>query len=507
VTSCGPYQLLEQIGAGGSGSVYRALQPFDGQGEQVVAVKLLTIPPHPLWVEQLRRLAESPNPHVCPLLEVGQEGEQWYVVYPFLPGKDLETARQVYDQSRAPLRTVLRWGIDALKGLGAIHEAGFMHGDIKPSNLMLDEHGGVVVCDFTTLTPLQGALSHPVADGTPEFLPPPQGAVPLRSPQRDLYALALTLSALLLGRLPGRPEEALPSRSDPLLPTTFDAIIERALGLAEPFASAAEMRHAMEALLGGPPLPIGNGSSLSPPTRRVAWEPPAPRESGPLWPWALVLFMLPLGMAARSWFAPPPPVPVATALWSGIGVAPEVYQRTVLWQVRVLGRPVLAFGGPDPAAGDESARERAEWCAAVLEEAHFQKRPLRFAFRREYPESCDVYLVGEGWPEKFFFRVTPTECRLLDRKAPWIARAWCGLLTDTAELARSGSRGGGDKSPGALLLQPWQRRFETLAGQEERAQEQPARVALWLQALESLDSKNHRELMEAYLDLPEPKEP
>ena len=495
MTTCGPYDLAEPVGAGSSGTVYRAQR----RGEQtVVAVKVLESPPLALWVEHVRKLAESPTLHVCQFLELNEEGPQAFIVYQFLEGGDLETARQRYEEGRVPLRTVLRWSIDALKGLGAIHQAGFLHGDIKPSNLMLDGHGRVVICDFTTLTPLQGELAMDLKNGTPEYLPRDQSL--LRSPQRDLYALGLTLTGLLVGQLPESPEQAIPTQFDPLLPAAVDDIVERALGLTAPFTTAQEMRQTLEGLLTGPDT---STASLSPPTRRVAWQ--AKDQKRPWWPWLVALLMLPLGVWARSWQTPASPPPAAsTALWSGIGVTPQAYQRQAVWQVLILGRPVAGFCAVDPAAGGETARERAEWCAAVLEEAHFQKRPLSFAYRREYEDSCDVYLVGKEWPEKFLFRITPQESKLFQRKGPFLARAWCALIADTAELARPGSRVG-EKSPGGLLLQPWQRRYETLAGQQGEL-DQPARVALWLESLESLDGQARNDLVEAYSHLPEEKQ-
>lgn len=500
MTTCGAYELIELVGSGSSGAVHKARLQADRDGGKLVALKLLESPPPPLWVEHLKTLSLSTNLHLCAMLEVGWADKRWFVAYQYLPGGDLEAARARYDEGRVPLRTVLRWAIDALKGLGAMHEAGFLHGDVKPANLMLDEGGKVVVCDFTTLTPLRGALALDLKNGTPEYMPTDEAT--LRTPQRDLYALALTISGLLLGQLSETPAQALPSRSDPLLPAAVDDILERALGLDEPFGSAREMRQALEALLTGPE-PTAVPLSLSPPTRRVAWQ----HQQGkrPLWPWLVALLMLPLAVWGRQNYAPPPSAPPAsTALWSGIGVAPLAFKQQAVWQVLILGRPVLGFCAPDPVSGDESARERAEWCAAVLEEAHFQKRPLSFAYRREYEDSCDVYLVGKDWPEKFLFRVTPDESELFDRKGPFLARAWCALLADTAELARPGSRAG-EKTSAALLLQPWQRRYETLAGQNNAGLDQPARVALWLRALDSLDGEAYDDLIDAYHDLPEEK--
>jgi serine/threonine protein kinase len=497
VTTCGPYELIESVGSGSAGTVYRGRRSGDNE---IVAVKVLQGPPPALWVEHLRALTEAPNPHVCRFLELGSQDQQSYIVYQFVEGLDLETARQRYEEGRVPLRTVLRWAIDALKGLGAMHSAGFLHGDIKPSNMMLDGQGRVVVCDFTTLTPLLGPLALDLKNGTPEYLPRDESL--LRSPQRDLYALGLSITGLLVGQLPKSPEQAAPTQFDPLLPPAIDHLVARALGLESPFASAQEMRLALESLLTGPE-PAAVGSSLSPPTRRVVWQ--SEHRGRPLWPWLVALLMLPLGVWARSWQAPAPaPAPVSTALWSGVGVAPTAYEQRAVWQVQILGRPVLGFCATDPAAADESAQDRAQWCAAVLEEAYFQKRPLTFAYRRELEDTCEVYLVGKDWPEKFLFRVTPDESKLFGRRAPFLARAWCALLADTAELARPGSRVG-ERSGGALLLQPWQRRYDTLSGQGQAELDRPDRVGLWLDALDSLDNEARNDLFRAYRDLPEEK--
>lgn len=496
--NCGPYQLIEHLGSGSSGKVYRAQKQETTEPER--ALKLLAEPPSPLWLGHLKALSAHQSPYLCQFLESAHdESMGHYVVYQLLEGGDLEVARQRYEEGRVPLRTTLRWGIDALKGLDTLHKAGFLHGDIKPSNLMLDKQGQVVVCDFTTLTPLQGELAFELLSGTPEYLPKDDAL--LRTPQRDLYALALTLMGLLLGKLPEVSSKSPPSQLDPLLPTALDTIIARAMGWELPFPTASEMRSALEGLLGSPE-PVSVTSNLSPPTRRVEMQ--APISKKPLWPWLVALLMLPTGALAHSLLSPPTTAQVAsTALWSGVGVAPAVVEQQAVWQVLILGRPVLGFSADDPAANNESARERAEWCAAVLEEAHFLKRPLHYDFRRELEHSCDVYLVGEGWDELFLFRVTAAESRLYQRKGPFLARAWCALISDTAELARPGARGE-EKGPSSFLLQPWQRRFETLAGQSGSAGlDQPARIHLWLDALESLEGQAYNELVNAYRDLPQ----
>ena len=492
MTTCGPYELLEKIGEGSSGAVYRA-RSLDS--DLLVAVQVLDHDPPEALLQAQQTLKDSvDSPHLCQFLEYGsnKDGKR-FVVYPLLSDGDLEHRRETFDGGRIPLRVALRWCIDALKGLEEIHQAGFLHGDIKPSNLMLDGDK-VVVCDFSTLTPLSGDWQGDLKNGTPEYLPSDESL--LRTPQRDLHALGITLMGLLTGKLVATAEEAVPSRYDALLPSAVDDVVARAVGLEARFESAARMRHTVETLLTGP---APEKVSLSPPTRRVSWE--EKTLARPLWPWLVAVLMLPLGAWAATWRAPTPAQAQPTAAWSGVGVAPAAVENRLVWQVLVLGRPVAAFVAADEAAGGESAKDRAHWCAAVLEEAHFRKRQLDFVTKRELPDSCEVYLKVEGEPEKFLFRVTKAESKLFDRKAPLVAKAWTVLISDTTELLRPGAAK--EKSgAGKLLLTPWQRRFETLRGQQGKL-DQEARVALLWEAFDSLPSEQRDDLEKSYRELPE----
>ncbi len=489
--TCGPYELLEPIGEGSSGTVFRARR--DGSATEVALKRLASPMPSRLLVlvETLNQAASSP--HLRQVVEVGRSasGEQ-YLVFPLLEGGDLETARSAQEDGRVPLRVALRWSIDALKGLEAMHQAGFQHGDIKPSNLMLDSDDRVVVCDFSALTPLKGEWEGDLENGTPEYLP--EDKTLWRSPERDLHALGLTLMGLLTGELVKSATDAVPSRYDPLLPAAVDQVVAKAVGAAPRFGSAQEMRQTLESLLGAPAPQL---TSLSPPTRRVVWK--EKRPARPLWPWLVALLMLPLGAWTRSWQPPVEVTAQSTALWSGVGVTPAVYRNREVWQVLILGRPVAAFSAADPTTGGETPHQRALWCAAVLEEAYFKKQPLKLVSKRELPESCEVYLQVNGVPDKLLFRITPDESKLFDSKAPVIAKVWSTLMADTADLVRPGSRSE-QRGPSALLLSPWKSRFETLVGQGG-TQDQPTRVRLWWEALESLESERREDILESYHEL------
>ncbi len=489
---CGEYDLIELVGSGSSGKVYRAA---DRSGTQL-AVKLLDHPPGSAIVDKLRSLQHK---NLCRVLEQGEDPELGsYLVTQFVPGQNLEEARREFPSGKVPLRRALGWIRDALKGLLVLHNRGLLHADLKPSNLMLSEEGHVVVCDLTAVLPLQGPLEADLRSGTPEYLPP--GDKHLRTPKRDLYALGITLTGLLVGRLPELDEEIVPSLMDPLLGSAVDDLVEQALDLQGGFRSAVDMLNAVEVLLGESTSPPSLGS-LSPPTRRVELR--QGRLKTALWPWLVVLLMLPLGVAARSALSPSSEIQQSTTLWSGVAQRPIVHQRSEVWQTTILGRPVTAFLGPDEINSEPDAHSRALWCAAVLEEAHFRKEKMRFEYRNERPDSCEAWL-GQGEAARFLFRVTPEEAEHYDRPAPLLARYWCALIEDTTALARPGSRGS-ESGASALLLKPWTRRFETLSAHRTEI-DQKERVQFLVEALYTLEDDLREEILESCLKPPKAEE-
>jgi hypothetical protein len=249
------YQLLEPVGAGGMGEVYRARQL---SLERTVAIKFLNPLPAGGRARQResRVMAALAHPHVVAIHDCGRAGDRDYLVMEYVRGVTL----------RARLEPGRPWApADALPVLDAvadalayIHSQGILHLDLKPENVLCDERGRVKVTDFglavaevdaVTLSAL-GASYH-----TLDYCPPEQRfGLPVDA-RADLFALAVIAYELLTGRLPGRVYTPA-SQARPGVPAAVDEVLRRALERdpEDRYDSVAEFRHALNRAL-TPPRP------------------------------------------------------------------------------------------------------------------------------------------------------------------------------------------------------------------------------------------------------------
>ena len=145
--SLGPYELIAQIGAGGSSDVYRAV---DARLDRVVAVKVRRVlqpgrrSSHPGFEREARAISKLHHPHICALYDVGREGDVDYLVMEHLLGETLAVRLK---RGPLPVDQVLRYGSQVADALGHVHRHGFVHRDVKPSNLMLTD-AGIKLLDF-----------------------------------------------------------------------------------------------------------------------------------------------------------------------------------------------------------------------------------------------------------------------------------------------------------------------------------------------------------------------
>ncbi len=254
----GPYQLLSELGRGGQGIVYLA---EDTRIERKVALKLL--PPAALLVSEdrkarMRREAEVvsrlDHPGICGIYDAEISGEVAYIAMPFVEGRTLGAAIAEAREGRgeaggglplaptdqAELFELLAFFEDAARALHAAHEAGIVHRDIKPGNLMITPTGEPVWLDFgqardTESTAMQLTVSGELF-GTPAYMSPEQihGGSDKVDPRIDVWALAVSLfEALTLERpFEGASNEALlfnvqtaePRRARELNPTVTDEL-------------------------------------------------------------------------------------------------------------------------------------------------------------------------------------------------------------------------------------------------------------------------------------------
>ena len=278
------YEIQRKLGAGGSGVVYLA---NDTLLQRPVVLKILRT--GLLSAEQLRstvlreaRLASAiEHPNVCGIYEVGENGDEGYIVMQYVPGQSLD---KLIERGPANLQLVLSVGIQIADGLQAAHKLGIFHRDLKPQNVMLTDGGLVKILDFGLARRLQAEDSHfdpskpglakdasiaatyTARGGTIRYMAPEQFVTGQSSVQSDVWALGVILYELASGRHPF----ALPNAEDfqiirsiqfqePMdlrdlvqgisaeLKSVIAACLEKIPGAR--YASAAEVREALKTIM------------------------------------------------------------------------------------------------------------------------------------------------------------------------------------------------------------------------------------------------------------------
>jgi serine/threonine protein kinase len=209
----GGYVILELIGIGGMGRVYRAEQTALGR---TVAVKI--VHPHLLgdenasarFITEARTASRLNHPNSVAVIDFGKtDSGQLYLVMEYLRGRDL--ARVTYEDGPLPFRRVIDVLRQVLAALSEAHHLGIIHRDLKPENIVIEpmRTGGdfVKVVDFglaKLLTKKDGPsiTSVGIVCGTPDYMAPEQGRGDTIDARSDLYAVGVILFQLLTGRLP-----------------------------------------------------------------------------------------------------------------------------------------------------------------------------------------------------------------------------------------------------------------------------------------------------------------
>jgi hypothetical protein len=208
----GGYVILELVGIGGMGRVYRAEQTNLGR---TVAVKI--IHPHLVgeenaaarFITEARAASRLNHPNSVGVIDFGKtEDGQLYLVMEFLRGKDL--ARVQYEEGPLSFRRIVSILRQMLAALSEAHHLGIIHRDLKPENVILEpvRTGGdfVKVVDFglakMKVEQAPSITSPGIVCGTPEYMSPEQGRGDPLDPRSDLYAVGVIFYQLLTGRLP-----------------------------------------------------------------------------------------------------------------------------------------------------------------------------------------------------------------------------------------------------------------------------------------------------------------
>jgi len=279
------YQLEERIAGGGMGEVWRAK---DLLLERSVAVKLLreSLAEDPVVAERFKReallAAQLSHPNMAGVYDYVQGGDRPGIVMEFVDGETL--AEKLTREGPLSLEATVRIASGMLNALRSAHDAGIVHRDVKPGNVMLASNGDVKVTDFGVA---RAVSDHTLTEtgmvvGTAHYLAPEQVAGEPATPMSDLYSVGAVMYEMLTGnkpfeadtpiavamkRLTEDPPSVRAKRKD--TPPAVAQVVDRALARdpAARFANATDMREALEAGYAGQPSPAGVTGAVPVPTR------------------------------------------------------------------------------------------------------------------------------------------------------------------------------------------------------------------------------------------------
>jgi serine/threonine protein kinase/Tfp pilus assembly protein PilF len=252
------YRILEQIGAGGMGVVYKA---HDSRLNRALALKFLPekVSQQPQALERFRREARAASalnhPGICTIYDIGEQDGRAFIAMEFIDG---ETLRSHIHGKPLPLEEILKLGIHIAEALDAAHAEGIIHRDIKPANIFVTKRGQAKVLDFglAKLVPkgIAGADADSGAEspdsnsivgiisGTPSYMSPEQVRGDDLDARTDIFSLGLVLYEMATGRQAfgdgtgGAIIEAVLTRApvsvrsiNPDIPPALEAIIAKAL--------------------------------------------------------------------------------------------------------------------------------------------------------------------------------------------------------------------------------------------------------------------------------------
>jgi serine/threonine protein kinase len=288
----GRYELLEQVGKGGMGVVYRAVDPAIGRTVAIKMIRLDVAAEEKRPELQARLLRESQaggqlsHPNIVAVYDVSEEGDIAYIVMEFVVGRTLEQALAT-ESGVHSMDETLRIIQECASALDYAHSRGVVHRDIKPANIMLQAGGAVKVADFGIAKAAQfsSMTGSAVAMGSPHYMAPEQWKGEAVTGRADQYALAAVAYTLLTGRrlfesetiasLAAQAlyqEPAAATSLNPALAPAIDSVFRKALSKnpAARFATCGEFAIAVRNACGQAPR-----APETPPGRR-------PRKSGRL---------------------------------------------------------------------------------------------------------------------------------------------------------------------------------------------------------------------------------
>jgi serine/threonine protein kinase len=296
----GKYTILETLGTGSMGTVYKAEDP-DRRLPVVVrlvrAQVLFDAERRERFLQQMLLASGIRHPALCPILEIGDENDDLFVVTPYISGK---TLARYTEGKLLPWRTSVNIAAGIAEALSAVHAAGAVHRAVKPSNIWLKEHGAILLSDcgvarFTEIEkPSRSGPRLARVDFADTLIP--LGALSYMSPEQirgaavghrsDIFSLGAVLYELLTGKHPFEARNSLsrmsailegqppaPSARVPGVPIELDRILRKALEKSpeDRYSTMDEFASALRSVCRNPGMSMPAAVPRRPDFRFAAW--------------------------------------------------------------------------------------------------------------------------------------------------------------------------------------------------------------------------------------------
>ena len=321
----GDYELVEEIGRGGMGVVYRAIQLSLGREvaiKMILRDRLASDLERQRFFAEARATAQLQHPGIVPVYDVGEIDGRPYFAMQYLKGR---TLLELINSGELDERQAVRHIESVARAVQFAHASGILHRDIKPSNILIDESGHARLTDFGLAKQTDAAESLTrtgVVLGTPTYMSPEQasGRMGTIGPASDIYSLGSVLYHTLTGRPPFAAKTTMDVllqilEQDPPSPRLLNSRIDRDLEmiivrcLQKPpdlrYATAQNLAEDLSAYLRDEPISARSGQFAQIVARwfRETHHAPVLENWGMLWMWhSLVLFTACVLTEVLAWY-------------------------------------------------------------------------------------------------------------------------------------------------------------------------------------------------------------
>ena len=320
----GRYEILELLGQGGMGAVYKAR---DREVDRLVALKVIRpeLAGHPEVLQRFKQelilARQVTHKNVIRIFDLGEAEGAKFISMEYVDGRDLKSMRS--ERGKFQPEEAAEIIEQVCRALEAAHAEGVIHRDLKPPNIMVDKQGRVVVMDFgiARSREMPGLTQTGVVVGTPEYMSPEQAKGEEIDSRSDLFSLGIILYELLTGKSPYEATSSVatllkrtqeravpPVKLDPAIPKFMNDIVVRCLEIdpQRRYASAQEILRDLEARHG----PSKGVTSLRMPRFRMV------EEFGTKWiaPGLVLIMLLTIGLVFRGKIFAPVSKPAQPAI-------------------------------------------------------------------------------------------------------------------------------------------------------------------------------------------------